>query len=187
MRAAAAGRGAALAAALLVGACTSVPEGIEPVEPFALDRYLGTWYEIARLDHRFERGLARVSATYSLDEDGTVRVVNRGHDVEEGEWRESVGRARFVDGADEGHLEVSFFGPFYGSYVVFGLDDGYTRSFVTGPDRDYLWFLSRDPEVPEAEYEGFVDRARALGFDVEELIRVRQDGPGTAPGPTEDG
>ena len=175
-------RAAALGPALLLlAACTSVPEGIEPVGGFDADRYLGTWYEIARLDHRFERGLTNVTAEYSRRDDGTIDVVNRGYDVEDGEWSEAEGRAKFVRDPDTAHLKVSFFGPFYGSYVVFELDEGYERAWVTGPDRDYLWFLARTPRVDEAAYEDFVERVGALGFDVDELIRVEQDDapPGT--------
>ena len=168
--------GAALApAALALGACVSVPEGIEPVAGFDAERYLGTWYEIARLDHRFERGLENVTAEYSRGEDGTLRVVNRGWDADDGEWSEVEGRARFVEDPDTGHLKVSFFGPFWSSYVVFELDEGYERAYVTGNDRDTLWLLARTPTVEEGAYEAFVEESEALGFDVDGLIRVEQD------------
>ena len=165
---------------LVAGCLTGLPKGIEPVGDFDADRYLGTWYEIARLDHRFERGLQAVSATYERRDDGTLRVVNRGWNVEDEEWRVAEGRARFAESPDTGWLEVSFFGPFYGTYAVFELDEDYRRAYVTGNDRDYLWFLSRTPKVSDVELEAFRKRARAEGFDLGELIVVDQ---GAAPGP----
>ena len=159
--------------ASLLAACTSIPDGIEPVTGFDAERYLGTWYEIARLDHRFERGLTNVTAEYARRDDGTLSVVNRGYDVDDGEWSEAEGRAKFAEDPDTGYLKVSFFGPFYGDYVVFELDEGYERAYVTGGE-DYLWFLAREPTVDEAAYEDFVAEARARGFDVDALIRVEQ-------------
>jgi apolipoprotein D and lipocalin family protein len=165
-----------LAASGLLGGCTSVPEGIEPVQGFALGRYLGIWYEIARLDHSFERGLQRVTAAYSLREDGGVRVINRGFSVADGAWREAEGRAYFVAGPDVGHLKVSFFGPFYGSYVVFDLDeDDYQYAFVAGNDRSYLWFLARTPSVSDDLMQRFIRTARELRFDTDGLIFVEHD------------
>lgn len=98
----------------LIAGCTGVPEGIKPIEDFTLDRYRGKWYEIARLDHSFERGLSRVTAEYSLREDGGVKVVNRSFDAEHARWKQSEGKAYFVGAPNVGHLKVSFFGPFYG-------------------------------------------------------------------------
>ena len=164
-----------LLAPVLLTACLGMPDGVRPVTGFELDRYLGTWYEIARLDHSFERGLTRVTAEYSLREDGGVRVVNRGYDAAAGEWREAVGKAYFVDSDKLGYLKVSFFGPFYGSYVVFELDqDDYRYAFVAGPDRSYLWLLARTPTIDEGLRQRFVDRAAELGFDTGALIFVEQ-------------
>lgn len=156
----------------LIGGCTGVPDGIEPVEGFDTDRYLGTWYEIARLDHRFERGLDAVTATYSYREDGGLEVVNRGYDTESGQWREARGKAYFVGDPDVGHLKVSFFGPFYASYVVFELGENYDYSLVTGNDRSYLWVLARTPALPDAQLESLLRRAQTAGFDTSELILV---------------
>ncbi|MEE4279450.1 MAG: lipocalin family protein [Halieaceae bacterium] len=153
-----------------------MPEGVEPVADFDADRYLGRWYEIARLDHSFERGLRDVTAEYSLRDDGSIRVINSGFDTEEGEFDSVEGVARFVRGEDEGYLKVSFFGPFYGSYVVFELDrEGYSYAFVSGFNRDYLWLLAREPEVSESLREAFVARAQALGFNTDELLWVEHD------------
>jgi apolipoprotein D and lipocalin family protein len=156
-----------------LGGCVGVPDNVTPVEDFRLDRYLGTWYEIARLDHSFERGLSRVTAEYSLREDGGVRVVNRGYSEKEREWKEAEGKAHFVDRADQGHLKVSFFGPFYGSYIVFELDrDSYQYALVSGPDKSYLWILARRPEMDEELKQRLVAKAAARGFDTSGLIWV---------------
>jgi len=154
--------------------CTGLPVGITPVPQFELQPYLGTWHEVARLDHSFERGLTRVSAEYSLRDDGGVKVVNRGWDAEKQQWKEAVGKAYFVRNANEGYLKVSFFGPFYGAYVIFSLDADYHYSFISGPDRDYLWFLSRTPDVPQPVMRKFMAQAAALGFDTDKLIILSQ-------------
>lgn len=158
-----------------LGACTSIPDGVEPVGDFDAGRYLGTWYEIARLDHPFERGLSRVTATYSEHEDGGIRVVNRGWSEQDGEWSEAEGRAYFVGEKDIGYLKVSFFGPFYGSYVILDLDPEYTVSMVAGPDTSYLWLLARTPSVDQATIDRFIAKAQAAGFDTSTLIRVSQE------------
>lgn len=165
----------ALVSPLVLAGCVGMPDGVRPVSDFELDRYLGTWYEIARLDHSFERGLSRVTAEYSLRDDGGVRVVNRGYNADAGKWEESVGKAYFVEDESLGYLKVSFFGPFYGSYVVFELDRGqYRHAFVSGPNTSYLWLLSRTPEVSGEVVDLFLERAAALGFDTGELIFVDQ-------------
>ena len=164
------------AVAIFGAACTGAPEGVEPVTGFELDRYLGTWYEIARLDHSFERGLSNVTAGYSLRDDGGVRVVNRGYNAEDGEWDEAEGKAYFVGDEDVGQLKVSFFGPFYGGYNVIELDkNGYQYSMVAGPDRSYLWILSRTPDLDDAVLERLLAKAGELGFPLGELIMVEHD------------
>ena len=150
-----------------------MPAGLEPVDGFELNRYLGKWYEIARLDHSFERGLSRVTAEYSPREGGGLRVVNRGFSENKGEWEEAEGKAYFVESPDLGYLKVSFFGPFYGSYVVFGLDkEDYQYAFVSGPDTSYLWLLARSPKVTDDILRRFIERAGELGFDTDALILV---------------
>jgi apolipoprotein D and lipocalin family protein len=159
---------------LLLAGCTGLPKGIEPVTGFDQDRYLGTWYEIARLDHSFERGLSQVSAEYIPNDDGSIKVINRGYNAEKGEWKEAQGRAKFVGDSDVGHLKVSFFGPFYASYVVFELDEDYSTVYITGYNRNYLWLMSRTPEVSKEVLEAFRARAAAEGFELGELIVVEQ-------------
>ncbi len=136
---------------------------------------MGKWYEIARLDHKFERGLTNVTAEYSLKDDGGISVVNRGYDLEKGEWKEADGKAEFVDGSDQARLKVSFFGPFYSGYNVIALDDEYRYSMVTGDDRDYLWLLSREKEIPEEVKQRYLKQARDQGYDVDALIWVEHD------------
>ncbi|GIU46290.1 hypothetical protein TUM4438_21720 [Shewanella sairae] len=160
---------------LFLSACTSLPSGIEPVKGFELPRYLGTWYEVARLDHSFERGLNQVTATYSMKDDGGVKVINRGFSTAEQSWDEAEGKAYFVDSPDIGHLKVSFFGPFYGAYVVYELDyQDYQYAFITSYNRDYLWFLSRTPTVDDALKQQFIEQANKLGFATEQIIWVKQ-------------
>lgn len=158
---------------LSVSGCTGIPEGVVTVEDFDLERYLGTWYEVARLDHRFERGLSEVKAVYSQNEDGSVRVTNSGFDTASGEWEEAVGKALMIDRADQGRLKVSFFGPFYGAYNIFELDhEGYRFAMVCGPDRSYLWILSRSPALEPELLDHLVEQARLLDFPVDQLIFV---------------
>lgn len=158
---------------LLLSACTNVPNGIEPVPQVDINRYLGKWYEIARLDHSFERGLSKVTADYRLREDGGIDVLNRGWSTEKSAWKEAEGVAYRV-GESNGHLKVSFFGPFYGAYVVFELGEDYEYSFVTGPNRKYLWLLSRTPEVTNELFSRFKQIAVEKGFDLTELVLVGQ-------------
>ena len=157
----------------LLVSCGGTPDGIEVVDDFELNRYLGTWYEIARLDHRFERGLSSVSANYSMREDGGVKVLNKGVDTDSGEWEEAIGKAYFIGDSDVGQLKVSFFGPFYGGYNIVELDKvGYEYSMVVGPSKKYLWILARDPDLDPEVVKRLVDKAQALGFATEDLIYV---------------
>lgn len=167
-------RALAVTLALLLASCRDAPEGITPVDDFVLDRYLGEWHEIARLDHRFERGLSLVTATYTRNADGSIRVVNRGLDAEHNRWREAVGHAELAGAATRGQLLVSFQWPFRSSYNIFILDPDYRYAVVSGPSRGYLWILARNPSLPLATYDQLVARARAAGFDVDHLIRVNQ-------------
>ena len=162
--------------AIFVTACTGAPDGVTVVTGFDLNRYLGTWYEIARLDHKFERGLSNVTATYSLRDGGGVNVINRGYNVEDQEWEEADGKAYFVGDEDVGQLKVSFFGPFYGGYNIIELDkDGYEYSMVAGPDRSYLWILSRTQTMDPDLLQGLIAKARELNFATDELIFVEHN------------
>lgn len=162
--------------AFILTGCLGMPETVTPVENFDLNRYLGKWYEIARLDHSFERGLERVTAEYSMRDDKGISVVNRGYSIEDKEWKVAEGRAYFVEEENKGYLKVSFFGPFYGSYVVFEIDrEGYEYAFISGPDKSYLWLLSRTPKLQQEIIEKFKLTSKERGFDTSKLIFVNHD------------
>ena len=168
-----------LSIALLLGSClslqscTGVPDGVTPVTPFELNRYLGEWHEIARLDHSFEQGLTEVTAQYSLREDGGVKVINRGYNAEEDLWEEAEGKAYFVADPNTGRLKVSFFGPFYGGYNVAKLEPDYSMALVIGPSLEYAWLLSRSP-APSAELcQRYFSSADDLGIKPSLWIKIR--------------
>ena len=160
---------------VLLVSCTGLPDNVEPVSQFNTEQYLGTWYEIARLDHSFERNLERVTATYGLNEDGSVSVLNKGFNTEKGEWRQAEGVAKPMGSSDIAHLKVSFFGPFYGTYAVFEIADDYSHAFVSGYNTDYLWLLAREPDVSTEVRQRFINESQALGFDTSKLIWVSTD------------
>ena len=160
---------------VLLVSCTGLPDNVEPVSQFNTEQYLGTWYEIARLDHSFERNLERVTATYGLNEDGSISVLNKGFNTEKGEWRQAEGVAKPMGSSDIAHLKVSFFGPFYGTYAVFELADDYSHAFVSGYNTDYLWLLAREPDVSTEVRQRFINESQALGFDTSKLIWVSTD------------
>lgn len=156
----------------IISSCTGIPKGISPVDSFEIERFLGKWFEIARLDHRFERGLDAVTAEYSLLDSGVIKVLNSGYSQKKQERSEAEGKARFVNNVDTGHLKVSFFGPFYASYVVFELDDEYEYAYVTGYNKKYLWLLARTPNPDQSIVDGFISRVKGLGFPTDDLIIV---------------
>ena len=160
----------------LLASCTGLPKGLKPVEGFDVTRYVGTWYEIARLDQRFENGLDNISAQYKLADDGGIQVLNQGRNQETGEWKIAEGKAYFIEQPTLGRLKVSFFGPFYGSYNIIALDkEHYQYSMVTGRDRSYLWILSRTKTLPKETLDALIENAKKQGFDTDKLIMVKHD------------
>jgi apolipoprotein D and lipocalin family protein len=160
----------------LTGCSTAPPEGLTSVTPFEVKRYLGKWYEIARLDHSFERGLTDVSATYTLKPDGSLEVINRGFNTKKDEWKSATGRALFTGSQNQASLKVSFFGPFYGGYHVLALDQKeYQWALVSGPDRDYLWILARTKVLAPAIRDQLVAEAKKMGFATDKLIWVEHN------------
>ena len=136
-----------------------------------LDRYLGTWFEIARADHGFERGCHGVSAYYEYREDGAIRVINRCWEGSlDGELDVAEGVARLEDRMATARLKVSFFGPFYGDYWILDIADDYSWSVVSEPAGRYLWILSREPQMDEAVLAERLEFLHDLGFDTEDLI-----------------
>jgi len=166
---------ALLLGTFLLAGCAVTPQGVTPVADFELDRYLGTWYEIARLDHRFERGLSQVSANYSKRPDGGLDVVNRGFNSQTGLWEEAKGRAYFIGEQDVARLKVTFFWPFYGGYNVIELDQkNYSYALICGPSKKYLWILARDKKLDAGITKALINKATELGFNTGELIFVEQ-------------
>lgn len=159
--------------------CLGQPNNVQVITSVDANRYLGTWYEIARLDHSFERGLEKVTATYSKREDGGIKVINRGYDPASKEWQEATGKAYFIDppnadGSHTGKLKVSFFGPFYGAYNIIALDPAYQHVMICGPNLEYLWILARQPQLESSIKQQLIAQAKALGFATETLIQVPQ-------------
>jgi len=160
----------------LSGCSASIPDGIEPVSNFDVNRYLGTWYEIARLDHSFERGLSNITADYSLREDGNLRVLNRGYNIKKKKWQDAEGKAKFTGSSNIGSLKVSFFGPFYGGYNIIELDkENYQYVMIAGNDSSYFWILSRSPNLAPEIQKRLINKAKSLNFPVEKLIFVEHD------------
>ncbi len=167
-----------IAAGLVIAGCTGVPTGLRPVTDFEPERYLGKWYEIARLDHRFEENLSNVSARYYRKDGGGIGVVNRGYNEKSDRWEEIEGTASFIKNNSVGSLKVSFFGPFYGGYHIIALDrQSYGYAMVAGPNRSYLWILSREKTLDRQVLAELVVKAEQWDFDTAGLIYVEQDRP----------
>lgn len=164
-----------LFALIMLNICLSIPKGATPVKPFDRGKYLGKWYEIARMDFRFERNLNNTTAEYSLNADGTIKVVNRGYNYVEKKWTEVTGKAKFAGDTNTGMLRVSFFGPFYSGYNVIALDKEYKYSLVAGENLKYLWILSREKTIPDDVRKNYLGIAAKIGFDVSALIWVEHD------------
>ncbi|WP_231425216.1 lipocalin family protein [Pedobacter sp. Leaf250] len=153
----------------------TIPQGATAVKPFQKDKYLGTWFEIARMDFKFEKDLNNVTATYSLNEDGTIKVDNKGYNVVKKEWKQSIGKAKFVNENTEARLKVSFFGPFYAGYNVIEIDKDYQYALVVGNNLDYLWILSRTKTIPESVKQAYLKKAEGLGYKTAKLVWTKHD------------
>ena len=135
---------------IILNSCSvGIPKGATAIQNFDSEKYLGKWYEIARFDYRFEKNLDNVTATYSLNSDGTIKVDNKGYDYVKKEWKQSVGEARFVNSKNEARLKVTFFKPFWAGYNVIDIDENYQNALVVGKNLDYIWILSREKTIPE--------------------------------------
>ncbi|KIQ16422.1 lipocalin [Flavobacterium sp. MEB061] len=161
--------------ALLLYSCKSkIPEKAVAVTNFDKAKYLGKWYEIARLDYKWEKDLNNVTAEYSLNEDGTIKVDNKGYNVKKDKWEESIGKAKFVKKDNVGMLKVSFFGPFYSGYNVVAIDPDYKYALVAGESLKYMWILSRETSIPENIKLDYLRKAQEIGYDTSELVWVKQ-------------
>jgi apolipoprotein D and lipocalin family protein len=155
--------------------CSAIPDGAVAVRPFDKERYLGKWYEIARLDFKYEKHLNNTTAEYSLNDNGTIKVVNQGYDTLKGEWVEAVGKAKFAGEDSIAMLKVLFFGPFYSGYNVIALDEEYKYALVAGKSLKYLWILSRSTEIPEEVRDKYLEMAADIGYTISDLIWVEHD------------
>ena len=160
---------------ILLNACGSVHTNPAAVHPFEKDRYLGKWYEIARMDFKFEKDLNNTTAEYGIRNDGMISVTNRGYNYVKQEWTEATGRAKFVKEESTAMLKVSFFGPFFAGYNVIALDENYQYALVAGKDLDFLWILSRKPSMPEQIKNDYLMKAKDIGFKTDELIWVEHN------------
>jgi len=152
----------------------ALPKGAQAVGEIDIMRYAGKWYEIARMDFVFERGLINTTAEYSLSDNGKLKVVNQGYNPKLDKWKKAVGKARFRTAAKNGELEVSFFGPFYGEYNIIALDAEYRYALVVGNNVKYMWILSRERTLPEEIKTEYLALAQSMGIDTEKLIWVEQ-------------
>lgn len=152
--------------------CSTIPKGVKAVEPFDKESYLGKWYEIARIDFKFEKDLNNTTAEYSLNTDGTIKVVNKGYNTKKEKWQEAVGKAKFVGDDNVAMLKVSFFGPFYSGYNVIAIDADYKHALIAGDSHKYLWILSREPNIPEEVKQSYLKVAQGYGFNTSDLLWV---------------
>lgn len=164
-----------LGLAILNSCSVGIPKSATAVQNFEPDRYLGKWYEIARFDYKFEKNMDNVTATYSKNQDGSIKVDNKGYNYVKKEWKESIGEARFVNKETEARLKVSFFKPIWAGYNVVDIDDNYQYALVIGNNLKYLWILSREKQIPEGIRQRFLEKALKIGYKTDELIWVKHN------------
>ena len=155
--------------------CATIPKGAVAVKPFQKERYLGKWYEIARMDFKFEKDLNNTTAEYSLNDNGTISVLNKGYNPIKGKWKEAIGKAKFVQEENIAMLKVSFFGPFYAGYNVIAIDDDYRYALVCGKSLKYLWILSRETSIPVKIKEEYLKIAQRIGYHTADLLWVEHN------------
>ncbi len=152
-----------------------IPDIVTPVTNFELSRYLGKWFEVARVENRFEKGLIKTTAEYTLNGDDTVNVLNSGLVESTGRHKRASGTAVFVRGKDEGALKVSFFRPFYGGYNIVDLDEDYQWAIIVGSSPKYFWVLSRTTEVSEELSARAIKVASEVGIVPHNIKWVQQN------------
>ena len=161
--------------ATIFTSCVGIPDGVTAIKNFNKDKYLGKWYEIARFDFRFERNLDNTTAQYSINPDGSIKVLNQGYNYVKKEWDSAEGKAKFIGSESEARLKVSFFGPFYAGYNVVAIDENYQNALIYGNSTEYMWILSRNKTIDEATKKRFIEKAKKDGFDVSKLILVNHN------------
>lgn len=165
-----------LIAIMMLSSCGSDSPYLKTVDKVDVNKYMGTWYEIVRLPNSFEKGLECVTATYSLKENGDVKVTNRGRNVDDrSKIDEANATAWVVDTASNSKLKVRFFWPFAGDYWIIALDKDYQYAMVGTPSRKYLWILSRQSKLDEVVTKSLLDSASRSGFDISKIENVKQD------------
>lgn len=155
----------------------TIPKRAAAVKPFDLDCFLGKWYEIGRLDYRYERTLRNTTIDYSMNDDGTIRVVNRGYDYSKRKRIITIGAAKFTGSREEGRMKLSYFKGLWMGYNVIAVDPEYKYVMIVGENLHRLWLLSREITMPENIRQAFLRKARIIGFDVTKLVWVEQTPP----------
>jgi len=155
--------------------CSTIPKGVVAVKSFNKEKYLGKWYEIARLDFKYERNLINTTAEYSLNDNGSIKVFNSGYNVKKGKNVNATGKAKFEGDDHIAMLKVSFFGPFYAGYNVIALDEDYRYALVSGDSFKYLWILSRDTTIPDEIKSKYLQIAEKSGYKTSDLIWVEHN------------
>ncbi|PKP03460.1 MAG: hypothetical protein CVU11_08195 [Bacteroidetes bacterium HGW-Bacteroidetes-6] len=155
--------------------CRTIPKDVVAVKPFYKERYLGKWYEIARIDFKYEKDLDNTTAEYSLNSNGIIKVDNQGYNTKKGQWEQATGKAKFVGDENIAMLKVSFFGPFYSGYNVIAIDDNYKYALVTGASLNYLWILSRETNIPDSIKNKYLKIAEGFGYNTNNLLWVKHD------------
>jgi len=157
-----------------LNSCKTYKE-LSTVKEVDINKYLGTWYEIARLPNSFEKNMKCVTATYSLKDNGKIKVVNKGYLTTKNKYKSATGTAWVPDSKFPGQLKVSFFGPFAGNYYIVELDKDYQYVLIGEPSRKYLWILARTPELDINIYENLINIAKNKGFAVENILKIKHD------------
>lgn len=155
--------------------CSTIPGGVVAVKPFDKEKYLGKWYEIARIDFKYEKDLNNTTAEYSLNDNGTIKVDNKGYNTKTGEWQQAIGKAKFVEDDTVAMLKVSFFGPFYSGYNVIAIDADYKYALIAGASYKYLWILSRETSIPEEVKNNYLKIAKDSGYNISDLLWIVHD------------
>ncbi len=155
--------------------CSTIPKGITAVHQFDKNRYLGKWYEIARLDFKFEKNLNNTTADYSINSNGTIKVFNKGYNIKTQKWKSATGKAKFVKDENIAMLKVSFFGPFYSGYNVIAIDKEYKYALIAGKNLKYLWILSRETTIPEDIKQKYIELAQKVDYNTDDLVWVKHD------------
>lgn len=156
---------------LLTGCNSKATPVVNPIQNFDAERYMGTWYEILRLPHSFEKNLVKVTAEYRLNEDGTVEVTNRGFNSDKRRWKTAIGLAKPIESL-RASFDVTFFWPFSGGYYIAELGQNYEYAVVVSDNHDYFWLLSRTPKLSQGLVDEITARAYDWGFDIDALIHV---------------